>query len=372
MLTISTLLEEVAAAKACCAQKEEELHRLREQTAELVAAQLAEAGADEDYVQAAKTMWLQAPHSVSQAIGIEVLKGANPYGCNQYGEGWAGEHNGKRSTPGKPVKKGEQEPEILAPKKKEDVKQTEVPSSPIGKAKTREEAIEHSRSLLSENFRKKFSGGQIDFSDRIPLEMLNEFNSVVGSLVEKYPTAKLWRIGSYVEKDSEGAHAADWCLEINEDNKSGGVWGLHNWKSYGYFKKQATGFSRHNVGASESGITMKDLLTHEYGHVIQSGIAFFYGQAKDNGPDALAAYKLKSPEEFKLMSEWEEVFEKAKTKKSTSSLSDCQKYLSEYSTTNNKEFFAEAFAARERGEKIPEYIETALDKIIDFVVIKGK
>lgn len=94
---LSSLREEVAAAKACCAQKEEELHRLREQTAELVAAQLAEAGADEDYVQAAKAMWLQAPHSVSQAIGLEVLKGASPYkkstfddlveaerGCNQY------------------------------------------------------------------------------------------------------------------------------------------------------------------------------------------------------------------------------------------------------------------------------------------------
>lgn len=94
---LSSLREEVAAAKACCAQKKEELLHLREQTAELVAAQLAEAGADEDYVQAAKAMWLQAPHSVSQAIGIEVLKGACPYktstsddlveaerGCNQY------------------------------------------------------------------------------------------------------------------------------------------------------------------------------------------------------------------------------------------------------------------------------------------------
>lgn len=94
---LSSLREDVAAAKACCAQKKEELLHLREQTAELVAAQLAEAGADEDYVQAAKAMWLQAPHSVSQAIGIEVLQGANPYktstsddlveaerGCNQY------------------------------------------------------------------------------------------------------------------------------------------------------------------------------------------------------------------------------------------------------------------------------------------------
>lgn len=30
---------------------------------------------------------------------------ANPYGCNQHGEGWKAPHNGKQSAPGKPVKK---------------------------------------------------------------------------------------------------------------------------------------------------------------------------------------------------------------------------------------------------------------------------
>lgn len=35
----------------------------------------------------------------------EVAKAANPYGCNQYGEGWKAEHEGLRSEPGKPVKK---------------------------------------------------------------------------------------------------------------------------------------------------------------------------------------------------------------------------------------------------------------------------
>lgn len=312
--------------------------------------------------------------------GEEEVDAANPYGCNQYGEGWASEHNGKRSTPGKPVKKGEQddeiiapkkkEDEIIAPKKKEDVEQTEVPSSPIGKAKTREEAIEHSRSLLSP---KKISDGEIVFSERIPLEMINEFNSVVGSLVEKYPTARLRKIESYVSNDkSEGAHASDWCIGINEDHEKGGVWNFENWKSYGYFKKQATGYSRHNVGATENGISMKDVLTHEYGHVIHHGIAYFYDKAKEKGENALASYKLKKPKEYELMTESVDIFKKATTKRDGDSLSDCQRFLSEYASTNHVEFFAESFAARERGEKIPDYIESFLDKVINFVVIKGK
>lgn len=37
----------------------------------------------------------------------EACLAANPYGCNQYGEGWASEHNGKRSEAGKPVKKND-------------------------------------------------------------------------------------------------------------------------------------------------------------------------------------------------------------------------------------------------------------------------
>lgn len=40
-------------------------------------------------------------------LGSETAKAANPFGCNQYGEGWASEHNGLRSEPGKPMKKGD-------------------------------------------------------------------------------------------------------------------------------------------------------------------------------------------------------------------------------------------------------------------------
>lgn len=367
LAALGELSEEVEKSQAAAAAKMEELAALRAQTAELFAERLRAEGADDEAVSAAKAMWAENPSLTAQAaLGVDIAEAANPYGCNQYGEGWRQPHNGKRSTPGKPAKKGEQKDEPEQEKKKE----TDERSSPIGKAKTREEAIAHSRSLLSENFREK---GLINFSDGITLEMLNEFNSVVGGLVEKYPTSRLSVLGSYVaEDDSEGAHAAHWCIEINEDNKSGGVWGLRNWKSYNSFRSQATGFSRHNVGATKDGISMKDVLTHEYGHVIQSRIAFYYQTAKEAGPEALAEYKSKNPEEFRLMSEWEEVFEKAKTEKGPSSLSDCQKYLSEYSIANNVEFFAEAFAARERGEKIPEYIETALDNIINHVVIKRK
>ena len=55
----------------------------------------------------------------------ERIKAANPYGCNQYGEGWKAPHNGKQSKAGEPAKKdsGEvekKEPEKPEPQKEED------------------------------------------------------------------------------------------------------------------------------------------------------------------------------------------------------------------------------------------------------------
>lgn len=39
----------------------------------------------------------------------EEVDAANPYGCNQYGEGWKAPHNGRASKPGAAVKKGDEE-----------------------------------------------------------------------------------------------------------------------------------------------------------------------------------------------------------------------------------------------------------------------
>lgn len=50
--------------------------------------------------------------------GEEEVDAANPYGCNQHGEGWASPHNGKQSKPGSPVKKGDPTP--AAKKAEED------------------------------------------------------------------------------------------------------------------------------------------------------------------------------------------------------------------------------------------------------------
>lgn len=54
-------------------------------------------------------------------MGSETAKAANPFGCNQYGEGWASEHNGLRSEPGKPMKKGDKpkEEEVSEEERKE-------------------------------------------------------------------------------------------------------------------------------------------------------------------------------------------------------------------------------------------------------------
>ena len=43
------------------------------------------------------------------AAHAEEVDAANPYGCNQYGEGWKSPHNGRASKPGAAVKKGDEE-----------------------------------------------------------------------------------------------------------------------------------------------------------------------------------------------------------------------------------------------------------------------
>lgn len=47
----------------------------------------------------------------------ERIKAANPYGCNQYGEGWKAPHNGKQSKAGEPAKKDSSEGEKKEPDK---------------------------------------------------------------------------------------------------------------------------------------------------------------------------------------------------------------------------------------------------------------
>ena len=60
-----------------------------------------------------------------RAQKLEEIEAANPYGCNQYGEGWKQPHNGKQSKSGSPVKKGDSSPAAEKKETKETPKKEE-------------------------------------------------------------------------------------------------------------------------------------------------------------------------------------------------------------------------------------------------------
>ncbi len=51
---------------------------------------------------------------------VEPVSAANPYGCNQYGEGWKAPHNGRVSKPGAPMKKSDPSEEDKRKKRLEE------------------------------------------------------------------------------------------------------------------------------------------------------------------------------------------------------------------------------------------------------------
>lgn len=146
-------------------------------------------------------------------------------------------HNGRASKAGAPVKKTDPTEEERKAREEEAKKAKE--KHPVGQATTREEAIEHTRSLLSPEFRET---GEVEFDDSVTLEQINEINATLKELTDKYPVKTLRRIGTYVDKsDTVGAQATSKEIEFNIDHENGGIKGLHNWRPYAYDKVQETG-----------------------------------------------------------------------------------------------------------------------------------
>lgn len=188
-------------------------------------------------------------------------------------------------------------------------------------------------------------------------------DEVIAEMMEKYPLkVQVVQLGSYISDDSEGARCG--CktnggnvlvrVQINQDHEKGGVHGFHAWKPYDEAKAAKRGFSRFNVGVTENGIDIRAVMIHEWGHALHAlarcSDGYGYLMTKANSADvAQDAYNWRH---------WRDVvFERAKKEGFVNK-------LSEYSKTNSREFFAECFAARELGEKLPDYVEESLDKII--------
>lgn len=58
-----------------------------------------------------------------------------------------------------------------------------------------------------------------------------------------------------------------------------------------------------------------------------------------------------------MQSKWREVFEKSKKNGDIYN-------LTQYGSKNVHEFFAESFAAREMGEKLPDYVESLMKEVL--------
>ncbi len=275
-----------------------------------------------------------------------------------------------------------------APTPQAPPKETKEPKK-LPKAKTREESIENTKTLLDSS-----NGKGVTWGDNVSKDTIDEFNETLFDLKEKYPTDSFVQLGSYKDKNGGvGAHANHMVLEVNHNDRTEGIHGLGGWKSYilppmdaakkaareqverleilgkefGWTERKAKGeiydgdrfgwrylikkarkqleyyekehfFKRHNVGASEKGISLKDLITHEYGHSIHYQVMY------------------KTPNGFALDAEIEKIFAKAKRN------NDIFK-ISEYSKKNYHEFFAETFTMYERGDDLPKYIVDMLVKV---------
>lgn len=288
---------------------------------------------------------------VQEELQPDDVAAANPYGCNQYGEGWRQPHNGLGSKPGKPVKKGD---------KKAEEKKQEPPKKELSDDERRKKAIERCKKLLRPKDGEK---AEVSFDDSVPTEMIEETADTLEDLQRKYPTT-MHIVGSVDAKnDNTGAWATSYKIEINHDRSKGGVFDLGRWKSYDRDKQERTGFTRHNVGATDKGISLRDVVTHEYGHVLQRKVDDAAEAARDRkrwgwsvSPDSQQAIDINA--------RLKRAFTKAKK---TGDIYG----ISEYAKKNHKEFFAECFAARERGEKIPDYVNKVLDEVIEYAKVRA-
>lgn len=391
-LGVFALREAVERVRAARAMAEAELLGARKSTEGLFCAKVKErlglTDEDDGVLMCAGAMWVLDPYNAQLAVlgGAEVLAGSNPYGCNQHAHSWVercpwdnppeGEEweppkkKGKEPKPEPKPKggtpddkeakkpKGEDAPE---PEKKEERKQYFKPATKMSEAK------KNTASLLGGDMKK------VTWGKYMTVDQVNAFNEAMAEMMEKYPLkAEVVKMGSYTKHEwsGEGAHCKTICsfggsnvkleIEINQNKGKRGVHNFKNWKPYSKEHAEKTGYTRHNVGASEEGISIRAVMIHEYGHALHSRARMMARHGHMFKSTVAAEVMDNAP----LWVSWENVFKQANT-------SGDIKKVSEYAATNASEFFAECFAARELGEKLPDYVNSALDNIIKLATKKA-
>ena len=266
----------------------------------------------------------------------------------------------------KPGKDGstKQDYEIMAEqeKAKEEVKEekTEFEFTP---AKTIAEAEEYAKQFAED---VNYKGMSID--------KVNEINKQLTILTEKYPIKKLDTI-----EQKGGNQSASGNYHKLTFNKFG--LGKYLEDDYALFlkeqeqTKQAISDIRSRYPNGKIPSSMQDridrmerrlnfdrwgvldsydnqlavLVTHEYGHIIADQ---YFAQINSSGRDlSIYQYSYKK-------TNWSIAYQNAQSN------GDIYK-ISKYGSTNEKEFFAECFAAREFGEELPDYIERLMEDTLN-------
>lgn len=232
-------------------------------------------------------------------------------------------------------------------------------------AKTKEEAVQYAQRFAND----------VNF-DRISLANVNTINETLTYLTERYPINQLEQITN----KSRGVMSAS----FRSLNISGGKLGTLLTEEQENFRRQQENtrelieslkkryegkkmpwdieqkieklenklkFTRFGVHASYDN-HVRDTVIHEYGHILADQ---YFGQINREKANANYStnWQLKG-----MANKWEQALKKARD------TGDIYK-LSEYGNTNVYEFFAESFLAREKGEKLPDYVESLMKEVLD-------
>ena len=232
-------------------------------------------------------------------------------------------------------------------------------------AKTRQEA---------EEFAKRFAKN-VDYN-RISVENCNAINKKLNELTSKYPINELNKIGG----PARGRAIMSACYDqLNINRKLIGGTQLADGQKEFEAIQESRRAQIERMKSRYKNVIPKDIqkqidvlehklkysrwtvfdesnpigatVSHEYGHILADQ---YFGQINGSraNPNFSKNYEMRG-----YVKKWEDVFKKAKKSEDIFG-------LSEYGATNAYEFFAESFAARELGEKLPDYVEELMEEIL--------
>ena len=276
-------------------------------------------------------------------------------------------------TPNEPIKPPPtQTPAPVAPVP-QNVAQQATPTMPPVVQSQQDTFTPASTVSEAAKYAKDHFANMVKYTGDVSLDALNEINRELTELTSKYPIDKLNTIMQNGRMKTANARANGGIIEFKGSvfQKTTGAYNVEAYRASarrtidqldsmfpngipkGYQKmykdaQEKIKFTRWSI-SSEYG-TMVATIPHEYGHVLSDQ---YFGLINGshfckNANDVVSIDKCNLVKEtFRLAKKNGDIYK-----------------LSEYASTNYHEFFAESFAARWVGEKLPDYIEDMFVKVL--------